>query len=98
MYFHWYRSIEKGVHYMNILILADKYFPIPLANAICAQKIADVLISHGHNVDILAYKDSLINGENVYNKCNITYISPDFRTQLFYYAKNFPNIFFQKLL
>lgn len=82
---------------MNILILTDKYFPTPLANSICAQNIADVLINSGHKVDILAYRDSGIIGEKSYNGCNVTYITPDLRTRLFYYSKNFPNGRFSKI-
>ena len=82
---------------MNILILTDKYFPTPLANSICAQNIADAFINSGHNVDILAYRDSGIIGKKSYNGCNVTYITPDLRTRLFYYSKNFPNGRFSKI-
>ena len=76
---------------MKILIITDKYYPKPLANAICVQKVADCFIRVGHSVDILAYRDTKIKGEGVYNNCNVYYITPDIRNRLYNYAFNFPD-------
>lgn len=76
---------------MKILIITDKYYPKPLANAVCVQKIADCFIRMGHNVDILAYKDTMVKGENIHNNCKVYYITPDIRNRLYNYAFNFPD-------
>lgn len=74
----------------KILLLTDKYFPRPYANAICAQEIIRELNKDGYIIDILAYKDfdgnpSKFEGNNIY------YIEPDLRTKLFYYADTYKN-------
>ena len=82
---------------MKILIITDKYFPKPLANAICMQKVADSFIQMGHNVDILAYRDTKIKGEDTYNNCKIYYITPDIRNRLYNYSFNFPDSPYAKM-
>lgn len=75
---------------MNILILTDKYYPKPLANAVCVQAVAEFLQSIGHKVIILAYKDVGVINPNNYCNMDIYYIEPDFRLKLYYSANNNP--------
>lgn len=82
---------------MKILIITDKYFPKPLANAICMQKVADSFVQMGHSVDILAFKDIGIKGEDIYNNCHVYYIVPDIRNRLYNYVFNFPNSPYAKI-
>lgn len=76
---------------MRVLVLTDKYFPIPHANAICVQKIIDELIEKGCDVDVIAHKDSGIEGPKRYHSSDVYYVQPDIRNRLFYYSSNFPN-------
>lgn len=73
---------------MNILFLTDKYYPKPLANAICVQEVAKSFIKIGHHVDVLIYEDTGIKPLNEKNGINIFSVKPDLRMRLFYYAKN----------
>ena len=41
----------------KILVLTDKYFPRPYANAMCAQELIRVWTRRGDSVDVLAYDD-----------------------------------------
>lgn len=71
----------------NLLILTDKYFPQPYANAMCAQELIRVL-AQGNNVDVLAYEDfdgmpSVWEGNNIY------YVRTDKRLRMFYYADRY---------
>ncbi len=75
---------------MNILLVTDKYFPRALANAICVQMIAEQFVNTGHQVHILAYKDTGINGPLLNNGVHVHYINTDFRFRCFYYHNNFP--------
>lgn len=73
----------------KLLVLIDKYFPRPYANAMCAQELVRVL-GKKYKVDILAYEDfdgmpCHWEGNNVY------YVKPDMRLRLFYYADTFRN-------
>lgn len=68
----------------KFLVLTDKYFPRPYANAMCAQELIDVW-SKDYVVDVIAYEDfdgtpSQWNGNNIY------YVRPDERLRLYYYA------------
>ncbi len=70
---------------MRLLILTDKYYPKPYANAVCAQELVRVWNDLGHTVDILAYADydgtpSEWEGNRVY------YVKPDLRLRLFYFS------------
>ena len=81
------KMLVKG---KRILVLIDKYFPRPYANAMCAQELIDVWTKEGHIVDILAYEDfdgvpAQWKGSNVY------YVRPDARLRLFYYADTYQN-------
>ena len=42
---------------MKLLVLTDKYFPRPYANAMCAQELIRVWTQQGDSVDVLAYGD-----------------------------------------
>ena len=42
---------------MKLLVLTDKYFPRPYANAMCAQDLIRVWSQQGHTVDVIAYAD-----------------------------------------
>lgn len=68
----------------RLLVLTDKYFPRPYANAMCAQELIDVW-ANNCVVDVVAYEDfdgtpSQWNGNNIY------YVRTDERLRLFYYA------------
>jgi glycosyltransferase involved in cell wall biosynthesis len=76
---------------MRILIVTDKYFPKPYANAVCAQNIADEFIRRGDVVDILGFKDDGIDMPSVFHDCNVHSVKPDIRYRLFYYSVNFEN-------
>lgn len=82
---------------MKILILTDKYYPRPLANAVCAQSIANQLNKMGHIVNILAFKDTGIRNVNPNPKIPVYYIKPDYRLRLRYYVANFSNGRFVKV-
>lgn len=75
---------------MRILIVTDKYFPKALANAICAQNIAEVYASQGHDVQIIAYEDAGIKIPETYHGISVHAVKTDLRLRLFYYASNFP--------
>lgn len=76
----------------RLLVLTDKYFPCPYANAMCAQELIDVWADNNYVVDIVAYEDfdgtpSQWKGNDIY------YVKPDERLSLFYYAdKNRNNL------
>lgn len=68
----------------KLLVLTDKYFPRPYANAMCAQELIDVW-ANDCDVDVVAYEDfdgtpSQWSGNNIY------YVKTDERLRLFYYA------------
>lgn len=74
---------------MKILVLTDKYFSCPYANALCAQEIIDVWTSQGIKVDILAHQD--YDGMPTSWKGNrIYYVPPNLSQRLFYYATSNP--------
>lgn len=74
---------------MKILVLTNKYFPCPYANALCAQEIIDVWTSQGIDVDVLAYQDD--DGTPTSWKGNrIYYVQPNLSQRLFYYATSNP--------
>lgn len=75
---------------MKLLVLTDKYFPRPYANAMCAQELIRIWTRQGHTVDVLAYADfdgmpDRWEGNTVY------YVKTDRRLRLFYYADTFRN-------
>lgn len=74
---------------MKILLVTDKYYPKPYANAVCAQNLIDEFIRKGHSVDVLAHTDSGIETPTTWNGANVYTIKPDLRLQLFYYSDNF---------
>ena len=53
---------------MQFLILADNYFPLPLANSICVKSIVDCLKEQGHKCTIINRMDE---GKEVENTENI---------------------------
>lgn len=70
---------------MRLLVLTDKYYPKPYANAICAQELIRVWKEQGHIVDVLAYED--FNGNpSVWEENQIYYVHPDIRLRFYYYA------------
>lgn len=75
---------------MKILFLVDKYYPKPLANSICAQELVKLCTDRGHEVHVLAYTDTGIQGVERRDGAKVFYVAPDFRMQMFYYGKNFP--------
>lgn len=80
----------------KLLVLTDKYFPRPYANAMCAQELIDVLSKENYIVDVVAYEDfdgtpSKWNGNDIY------YVKPDERLRLFYYADKNRNAWKGKL-
>lgn len=70
---------------MNLLILTDKYFPRPYANAMCAQELIRAWNKIGYKTDVLAYKDSGIQIDK-WEGNHIYCVQPDDRLRLFYYA------------
>lgn len=74
---------------MKILVLTDKYYPRPFANAICAQELIRVWKSQGHIVDVLAYQDFDGNPDE-WEENEIYHVKPDCRLRLFYYANTYP--------
>lgn len=69
----------------KLLLLTDKYFPRPYANAMCAQELIDVWSEECYSVDVLAYED--FDGmPTQWKRNNIYYVRPDVRLRLFYYA------------
>ena len=76
---------------MKILFLTDKYWPKPLANAICAQNIADSFIESGHSVDILAYSEEGIQTPKEHNGVRVFTVKPSRQLRLINYARNFPD-------
>lgn len=75
---------------MKLLVLTDKYFPRPYANAMCAQELIHVWTQQGDSVDVLAYDDfdgtpDRWEGNAVY------YVKTDERLRLFYYADTYRN-------
>lgn len=70
---------------MRLLVLTDKYFPTPYANALCAQELIRVWKKQGHIVEILAYED--FNGNPTEWEGNtVHYVRPDIRLRSYYYA------------
>ena len=70
---------------MKILILTDKYYPQPYANAICAQELIRVWRKGGHSVDVLAYG----NGDGSpyeWEGNRVFYVKPSIKLKLLYFA------------
>lgn len=72
----------------KILVLTDKYYPRPYANAMCAQELIRSFKTQGHTVDVLAYEDPDEN-PNTWEDNYIYYVRPDMRLRLFYYADKY---------
>ena len=75
---------------MRILILTDKYYPKPLANAVCVQQIAEEFKRRGHYVHILAFEDSGVEMPEEYHGITVSSVQTDIRLKLFYFSKNNP--------
>ena len=69
----------------KILVLTDKYFPRPYANAMCAQELIRVWTRRGDSVDVLAY-DDFDGTPDRWEDNAVYYVKPDERLRLFYYA------------
>lgn len=74
---------------MKILIITDKYYPKPYANALCAQELIREFKCRGYNVDVIAFQDSGIELPAEYEGNKIYGVKPDMRLRLFYYADNY---------
>lgn len=74
----------------KILVITDKYYPRPYANALCAQELIRAFQKRGFEIDIIAFQDSGIEMPRVYEGSDIYPVQPDWRLKLFYYAENFP--------
>lgn len=70
---------------MKILVLTDKYYPRPYANAVCAQELIRVWQEKGHKVDVLAYS-SFDGNPSKWDGCRVFYVKPSLKLRLFYYA------------
>lgn len=82
---------------MKFLVLTDKYYPKPYANAVCAQDLIDEMNFQGHSVDILAYRDYGVDCPEQWNGNTIYYVEPDLRRKLFYFADNTKSKFKAKI-
>lgn len=72
----------------RLLVLTDKYFPRPYANAMCAQDLIRVWSQQGHTVDVIAYAD-YDGTPHSWEGNSIYYVKPDERLRLFYYADTY---------
>lgn len=76
---------------MKILFITDKYWPRPLANAICMQNIADSFTDAGHSVDILAYEEEGVETPEEHNGSRVFTVKPSRQLRLLNNARNFPD-------
>lgn len=76
---------------MRILVLTDKYYPKPYANAVCAQALIEEFNRNKIDVTVLAYEDCGIEKINKWEENPIIYVKPDLRQRLFYLADNLGN-------
>lgn len=82
---------------MKILFVTDKFEPKPLANAICAQAVAEEFIKDGHEVHFLVHKEVGLQQPEMVNDIVVHYVETDLRMKLFYWARNFSENKFSKL-
>lgn len=75
---------------MKLLVLTDKYFPRPYANAMCAQELIRVWAQQGDSVDVLAY-DDFDGTPDKWEGNAVYYVKSDERLRLFYYADTYHN-------
>lgn len=73
---------------MNIVILTDKFYPKPLANGLCVQKVAESLAIKGNKVFIIAHKDPLIINNYSHENIRVIYIKVELRLKLYYLSTN----------
>ncbi len=73
---------------MKILFVTDKYYPKPLANAVCVQSVIDCLTEQGVKVDVLAFKDSGIDLPKSFHGARVEGIVPSIEFRLFYYGRS----------
>lgn len=59
---------------MNFLIIAENYYPLPLANSICIKNIVEELESIGHHCLVINRTDAITNIENSDRIHNFHYI------------------------
>lgn len=76
---------------MRVLVLTDKYYPKPYANAVCAQALIEEFNRNGIQVTVLAYKDCGVQCVQEWKDNTVIYVKPDLRQRLFYYADNMGN-------
>ena len=74
--------------HMKYLFVLDKYYPKPLANAVCCQNIIDVLTSNGNEVDVLCFEDSEEKIES-YKGCKVYHVKPNSKLKNEYKADHF---------
>ena len=72
---------------MKYLFVLDKYYPKPLANAVCMQNIIDDLTSKGNEVVVLCYEDELNEKLESYHGNKIYYVRPDAKQRNFFKAE-----------
>lgn len=73
---------------MKILFVTDKYYPKPLANAVCVQSVVDCLLERGVEVDVLAFKDSSVDLPKRYHGARVEGIVPSIEFRLSYYGRS----------
>lgn len=73
---------------MKILFVTDKYYPKPLANAVCVQSVIDCLSERGVEVDVLAFKDSGVDLPKSYHGARVEGIVPSIEFRLSYYGRS----------
>ena len=73
---------------MKILFVTDKYYPKPLANAVCVQSVIDCLTEQGVKVDVLAFKDSGVDLPKSYHDARVEGIVPSIEFRLSYYGRS----------
>lgn len=73
---------------MKYLFVLDKYYPKPLANAVCCQNIINVLTSQGNEVEVLCFEDAEEKLES-YNGFKVYYVKPDAKLRNDYKADHF---------
>lgn len=73
---------------MRVLVLTDKYYPKPYANAVCAQALIKEFNKKNIDITVLAYKDCGVDGVSTWEGNPVIYVKPDLRQSLFYWADN----------
>jgi hypothetical protein len=86
---------------MRIVLLTDKYFPVPLANGICVNNLVEVFVSNSHFTHLIYYKDihKPFTSPDLYPKNLVLHpINISLRLNLFYYLIDNPYSFISRLI